>query len=106
MKSSAAVATLSPIVYSGNSARLEVTPRQVDRHQAPPLPVTPSMMRCSRTLPPPPRATFSERSLAAVVVRSSITAITTISTPGTKLPPKSLATSALMTGFPRPGPLM
>ena len=58
-----------------------------------------------RTLPPPPRATFSARSLAAVVVRSSITAITTISTPGTKAAPTSLMRRPARTGLPRPGPL-
>ena len=51
-----------------------------------------------------PRATFSARSLAAVVVRSSMTAITTMSAPGTNAAPTSLIRRPASTGLPRPGP--
>ena len=69
------------------------------------MPPTTRMIRRVRGLPPPPRATISARSLAAVVVRSSITAISTIRAPGTNAPPKSPRTRPLSTGLPRPGPL-
>ena len=78
----------------------QLAPRQEDRDQGGHTRDRRGRSGAARTLPPPPRATFSERSLAAVVVRSSITAITTISTPGTKLPPKSLATQRVEDGLP------
>ena len=52
----------------------------------------------------PPRSAARPRSLAAVVVRSSMIAITTIARPGTAAPPTSSFCSACTTGWPRPGP--
>ena len=94
MTSSATSATWSPM--SRRELReAEVGAREVDhtatRATTPP---TTRMIRRVRGLPPPPRATFSARSLAAVVVRSSITAITTIRAPGTNAPPTSLMRQA------------
>ena len=52
-----------------------------------------------------PRVCASARSLAAVVVRSSMIAITTIARLGTAAAPTSRFCSACTTGWPRPGPL-
>ena len=80
--SSAASATFCPTVYVGNSARSSSRrDSQTATRAATPVPAR--AIRRTRTSPPPPRATFSDRSLAAVVVRSSMTAITTIRAPGT-----------------------
>ena len=46
-----------------------------------------------------------ERSLAAVVVRSSMIAMTTIARPATEAAPTLRTCSAETTGLPRPGPL-
>ena len=46
-----------------------------------------------------------ERSLAAVVVRSSMIAITTIARPATEAAPTLRTCRAWSTGLPRPGPL-
>ena len=48
---------------------------------------------------------FSVRSLAAVVVRSSMIAVKTISRPATEAAPTLRICSAALTGLPRPGPL-
>lgn len=62
------------------------------------------MPRCTRTGSPPPRAITSARSLAAVVARSSMIAVATMSSPGIKAVPTSLIRSPARTGLPRPGP--
>ena len=71
------------------------------RTTAPPTPRTSWRVRPIR---PMPREASSARSLAAVVARSSMIAMATISRPGTIAPPTSLRTSARRTGLPRPGP--
>ena len=51
------------------------------------------------------RPMLSERSLAAVVVRSSMIAISTISRPATEAAPMFWICRAALTGLPSPGPL-
>ena len=52
------------------------------------------------------RASFSPCSLAAVVTRSSMIAMSTMQMPGTNASPTRSALRARTTGWPRPGPLM
>ena len=64
--------------------------------------MTASTIRRSRTSTPP-RAAFSDASLAAVVVRSSITAITTISMPGDERAADVVADQRLEDGLAEAG---
>ena len=102
-----------------NSAPLiSQRPAVVSRGRRWPLPASSVAQRgrCSSTTPesmtpgPLTEATFERprlapRSLAAVVVRSSMIAIATIARPATEAAPTFWIWSAATTGLPRPGPL-